>query len=96
MVVMTAGKLPGGIVITVVRLRTVMIVGMIQFERKIAEEHVLMFDRRARRMLDPVHGTRHRHSRKQENDRDAKHRDQSRQKGCLAGLHIAEVTAYQL
>ena len=52
-----------------------MMVGMIRFDRKIAEEHVLMFDRRSRRMLDPVHCARHGHSRKHEAERDAEHRD---------------------
>jgi hypothetical protein len=38
-------------------------------------------------MLDPVHGTRHRHSGKHENERDAKHRGQPLYDGSTAGSH---------
>lgn len=92
MVVMTAGKMPDRIVVAVVRLRAVMIVGMIQLERKIAQEHVLMGDRRARRMLDSVHGVRQRHPRKHEDERDAEHRGQPLYDGGFAGLHIESLT----
>lgn len=69
MMVMAAGQMVARIIIA--GLRRLMIVGVVQFDREIAEPDMPMFGRRARRVLECVDRARQRGTDKDEHKGDA-------------------------